>query len=83
MTKVDQAFQNGFDHLFSDGPNPHIWSSNNWLLFEAGNLFRNGGWSTPIRAKKSRGYTVRVETIANDFLIRFDGDDLIPWIERL
>jgi len=81
--KVDPIFQSGFDHLFSDGPNPYIWSSTNWLLFEAGNLWRIGGRSAPVMARKFRGYTVKVRTAANDFLISFVGDDLTPELRRL
>ena len=78
--KVDPAFSMGLDSIVS---NPFLWSSTNWMLYEAGRLWRGGGRSDPIAARKSRGYTVRVQTAANDFLISFVGDDLTPELRRL
>ena len=52
--------------------NPHLWSSDNWLLFQAGFLFAKRGASTPIKATKSRGYSVRIFTQANDWVMRVD-----------
>ena len=78
--KVDPAFSMGLDSIVS---NPFLWSSTNWMLYEAGRLWRGGGRSDPIAARKSRGYTVKVRTAANDFLISFVGDDLTPELRRL
>ena len=80
MSKVDPVFTMGLDSIVS---NPFLWSSTNWLLYEAGRLWGNDGRSDPIAARKSRGYTVRVQTAANDFLISFVGDDLTPELRRL
>ena len=80
MSKVDFAFTMGLDSIVS---NPFLWSSTNWMLYEAGRLWRNGGRSDPIAARKSRGYTVRVQTAANDWVIEFAGDDLTPSLRRL
>jgi hypothetical protein len=53
------------------------------MLYEAGRLWRNGGRSDPVTARKSRGYSVRVQTHANDWVIEFAGDDLTPELRRL
>jgi hypothetical protein len=88
--KIDPDFALGmesmdFVHGLGQEPikNPFIWSSACWLLFEAGRLWANGGRSAPIMARKLRGYSVKVQTSANDFLICFNGADLIPTIKRL
>ena len=78
--KVDPAFTMGLDSIVS---NPFLWSSTNWLLYEAGRLWGNDGRSEPIAARKSRGYTVRVQTQANDWVIEFAGDDLDSSLRRL
>jgi hypothetical protein len=79
-SKVDPVFTMGADAIVS---NPFLWSSTNWMLYEAGRLWRNGGRSDPVTARKSRGYSVRVQTQANDWLISFVGDDLTPELRRL
>jgi len=79
-SKVDPVFTMGADAVVS---NPFLWSSTNWMLFEAGRVWNRCGRSTPVMARKSRGYTVKVRTAANDFLISFVGDDLTPELRRL
>ena len=81
--KVDLDFVMGLESLKTGAPNPFIWSSACWMLFEAGLLWANGGRSAPIIARKSRGYTVRVETADNVFIVAFVGDDLRPEVRRL
>jgi hypothetical protein len=83
MPKVDHDFVLGFEGLGKETKNPFIWSSACWMLFEAGRLWANGGRTLPIMARKSRGYTVKVQTSANDYLIAFQGKDLIPYLSRL
>jgi hypothetical protein len=39
--------------------NPHLWSSDAWLAFEAGAQARRLGLAECVRARKSRGYSVR------------------------
>lgn len=63
--------------------NPHLWSSDNWLLFQAGFLFAKRGASTPIKATKSRGYSVRIFTQANEWVMRFDKRLNFEGLERL
>ena len=63
--------------------NPHLWSSDNWLLFEAGYLFAKRGASTPIKAIKSRGFSVRILTEANQWIMRFDKRLNFESLERL
>ena len=82
-SKVDLEFTWGRYAFTSRAPNPYIWSSTNWLLFEAGLLWESGGRSEPVMARKSRGYTVRVQTAANDWVLEFAGDDLTPSLRRL
>lgn len=53
--------------------NPHLYSSAMWFLFESGKYMNSKGFSTPIKAKMSRGYSVRVETVANVFILSFRG----------
>jgi hypothetical protein len=81
--KVDLDFVMGLESLKARTSNPYIWSSACWMLFEAGLLWANGGRSAPVAARKSRGYTVRVQTAANDWVITFAGDDLTPSLRRL
>ena len=81
--KVDLDFMMGLESLKARTPNPYIWSSSCWMLFEAGLLWANRGASAPVAARKSRGYSVRVQTAANEFLISFVGDDLTPELRRL
>ena len=81
--KVDLDFIKGLESFKARTSNPYIWSSNCWLLFEAGLLWANRGSSAPVSARKSRGYTVKVQTYANDWLISFVGDDLTPSLRRL
>ena len=80
--KVDPVFIAGVRSDAHD-KNPYIWSSNVWLMWEAGRLWAVGGRSEPVIARKSRGYTVRVQTQANDWVIEFAGDDLTPSLRRL
>jgi hypothetical protein len=63
--------------------NPHLWSSDNWLLFQAGFLFAKRGASTPIKATKSRGFSVRIFTQANQWVMRFDKRLNFESLERL
>lgn len=42
------------------GVNPYLYSSDFWLLWEAGHWLQRTGKSRPVRAKKSRGYVVKV-----------------------
>jgi hypothetical protein len=63
--------------------NPYIWSSNAWLMWEAGRLWVTGGRSEPVMARKSRGYTARVNTHAMAYVIKFTGDALTPSVERI
>ena len=63
--------------------NPHLWSSDNWLLFQAGFLFAKRGASTPIKATKSRGFSVRIFTQANQWIMRFDKRLNFESLERL
>ena len=63
--------------------NPHLWSSDNWLLFQAGFLFAKRGASTPIKATKSRGYSVRIFTQVNEWIMRFDKRLNFESLERL
>ena len=81
--KVDLDFVKGLESLKARTTNPYIWSSTCWMLFEAGLLWANGGRSAPVKAFKSRGYSVHVQTHDNDFIIRFVGDDLTPELRRL
>lgn len=63
--------------------NPHIWSSDNWLLHEAGKYMRERGLSTPCAAKKSRGFSVKAETFGgNIFLVKFNTDLSAATVER-
>jgi hypothetical protein len=59
---------------YNDGlPNPHLFSSPMWFAFEAGVHMRETGASGPRKVKMSRGYSVRAETAANTFILRFTG----------
>lgn len=53
---------------------PFLYSSPNWMLFMAGKQLRDMGDITS--ASMSRGYSVKLQTAANDFLVTFDKHDL-------
>ena len=54
------------------------------LVGQAANrLWVMGGRSEPVMARKSRGYTARINTCANEWVIKFTGDALTPAIERI
>ena len=80
--KVDPVFTAGTRSDTHD-VNPYIWSSTNWMLWEAGRLWATGGRSEPVMARKSRGYTARVNTCANEWVVKFIGDALTPTVERI
>jgi len=83
MSKIELPFAAGIQSASNNAPNPHMWSSTYWMLFEAGRIWNRCGRSQPINAWKSRGYTVRIDTIANAFVVDFVGDDLTPELRRL
>jgi hypothetical protein len=83
MTKVDPVFALGMESNGAPISNPHIWSSTHWMLFEAGRVWNRCGRSSPIAARKSRGYSVRIDTAANSFVVNFVGDDLDCELRRL
>lgn len=62
--------------------NPFLWGSNNWLLHEAGKGMAKAGYSKPVFGKKSRGFTVKMQTSANDFTAKFDDELKLIAIER-
>ena len=81
---------NKVDPIFTDGArsdshdvNPHRWSSNDWLMWEAGRAWVMSGRCEPMMARKSRGYTARVNTHATAWVIKFTGDALTPTVERI
>jgi hypothetical protein len=80
--KIDPVFIAGM-HSDAHDVNPHIWSSNNWLLWEAGRLWVVSVRSEPMMARKSRGYTARIDTHANEWIVKFTGDALTPSLERI
>jgi len=81
-SKVDLDFIAGARSDAQD-TNPHIWSSTNWLMWDAGRAWVTGCRSEPVMARKSRGYAVRVDTYANEWVIKFTGDALTPAVERI
>ena len=52
-------------------------------MFQAGFLFAKRGASTPIKAIKSRGFSVRILTGANQWIMRFDKRLNFEGLERL
>ena len=62
--------------------NKHYWSSDNWLAHQTGLLFRSKGLSTPTQVKKSRGYSFRVLTNDNEFIVKFNKNLNDATIER-
>lgn len=58
-----------------DSKNPWLWSSDTWCAYAAGQ--KMAGMSTITRAWKSRGHSVRVETVGGSvFTVRFSGKEL-------
>ena len=83
MSKVDPIFALGMESAVTPISNQHIWSSTHWMLFEAGRVWNRCGRSAPVMARKSRGYSVRIDTADNSFVVDFVGDDLDPELRRL
>jgi len=81
-SKIDPAFIAGARSDTHD-VNPHIWSSNDWLMWEAGRVWVMSVRSEPMMARKSRGYTARINTCANEWIVKFTGDALTPSVERI
>jgi hypothetical protein len=87
-SKIDPIFTAGAETDPHD-KNPYIWSSTNWMVFETGQLWQNCefgrlyGRTAPVLVRKSRGYSVRVETADNAFLVMFEGEDLHPRVTRI
>ena len=69
---LTEAFMAGWNSQDAQIDNPYLWSSDNWLAYDAGAQFYKRGTSTPIKAKKSKGYSIRVFTHANEFIIKYD-----------
>jgi hypothetical protein len=73
MADLTAQFMAGYNSQDATIDNPYLWSSDNWLAYDAGYVFAKRGASTPIKARKSRGYSVRVETAGgNEFVIQYD-----------
>jgi hypothetical protein len=81
--KIDPDFTLGMESSGAPISNPYIWSSTHWMLFEAGRVWNRCGRSTPVMARKSRGYSVRIDTADNSFVVNFVGDDLDCELRRL
>jgi len=60
--------------------NPHLFSSPNWYAWAAGQALYQTGYCVPTKARMGRGYSVNVQTAANDFIVKFPKD--APVIER-
>lgn len=71
---VTAQAREGFDN--PTGPNPYYWSSTSWAAVEAGRAIHARGATAPTKARPSRGHSVRVETAASTFLVRFSGREL-------
>lgn len=70
-THDTDMFLAGFD---SQSGNPHLWSSDNWLMHNAGQAYKSYGYAreTVKSAHKSRGFVVRVETKTGRLMMNFD-----------
>lgn len=70
MTTACQDGQNA-----NPGPVPFLWSSDLWMAFRAGQQMT--GTSLVVACRKSRGHSVKAETIGGSvFTVRFAGKDL-------
>lgn len=69
---------------YSGQPDDGLWSSPCWMAHQAGKAMAAKGYTMPTAAAMSRGFSVRLQTAANEFIARFSGDllDTIA-IERL
>lgn len=67
---LTEAFLEGWNSQDPMIDNPYMWSSPNWLAFDAGGNFVKQGTSKPIKCKASRGYTLRVFTNDNEWLAK-------------
>lgn len=81
---LTDAFMKGWHASDAQTDNPFLWSSDNWLAFDAGAQFYKQGTSMPIKAKKSKGYSIRVMTNDNEYIVKYDTATLARvTIERL
>lgn len=69
---LTEAFLEGWNAADPQIDNPYLWSSPNWLAFDAGASFYKLGASKPTRCKASRGYSLRVFTPANEWTAKPD-----------
>lgn len=75
------ALQSGY----REEQNNHCYSSDKWLAHEAGYTLNKRGMPSIRAAAKSRGYSIRVETVShNEMIIHFNKNTLTPdSIERI
>lgn len=52
--------------------NSHIPTSPAWYAYEAGAAMAAKGYTQPTKAWMGRGYSVNIQTCANDFSVTFD-----------
>lgn len=67
----------GFDAYVSGHREPpYMFSSDSWLAWLAGAELAKTGRTKPHTCRKSRGYSVRIETAVNRYVFKASGADL-------
>lgn len=83
-TNLTKESIEGFDAMsnsdrrgVSVNPCKYLFSSDSWLAYQSGQYLFSTGRTRPIKAMKSRGYSVKIETESGMiFLFKAEGDDL-------
>jgi len=83
MDLTDEA-RGGFDAWINGTRDPpYFHSSDSWLAWHAGAALARTGRTKPHTCKKSRGYSVRLDTAVNRFTFKAAGPDLMAFdLER-
>lgn len=80
ITPMTAAAQAGYEFE----TNPHLCSSPMWFAHQAGCAISRHGVTKPVKARMSKGYSVRVETVAGaEFRVTFSKDLNTTTVERL
>lgn len=54
--------------------NPYLWSSHNWMVWQAGHLMKKQGFEAPTKASV-RGYKVTIKVYSETYVFNFKTED--------
>jgi hypothetical protein len=73
---LTQEALEGFNAYKAGGTCPYLFSSDCWLVWQAGFEMARYNFAPPAMAKKSTGYSVKTRTLQGIITIKFTGDAL-------